>query len=377
MKIIYLLLAGACCAGTALTGRAAVLPAAQDSSSSKGKLTLAANKAATLRVSSTHNAFVLFDLTDLPPGAAIRYARLRLFLPRARTPGAGLAVHRVTASWDETLASAEPAFDAAVLATLAADGLLTKRFISADVTATAQAWLAAPAGNQGFAITAVPGATTQLTANVLLGAKEGSGIGYPAELEIELNSDVAPGAIGTTELTDGSVTTEKLAPGSVGSTQLGSNLTLAGNIQIPGLIFQGSGTGTSEPPDKGLIIRRVKTTDSSAGSVVARLGASTGLTLERDGTFGGWRIGFPGNNDAFFIAATGVTNTGATVTFYTTSVGAPPAGTITVFTDAQNVTYFRCQFAQPFNVSEQTTVELSRFGSGGIWLGTLISTTNQ
>gem|GEM_PF-2591128 len=46
----------------------------------------------------------------------------------------------------------------------------------------------------------MPGASAKLTAGVFLGAKEGSGSGYPAELEVELNPARTPGGIGATEL---------------------------------------------------------------------------------------------------------------------------------------------------------------------------------
>ena len=77
-----------------LTARAATLPVAEDSYGYRAKLTSAANKATTLPVDATHRAFLYFDLaTDIPSGTQIRYARLRLYLPKVSHAGDGLSLH--------------------------------------------------------------------------------------------------------------------------------------------------------------------------------------------------------------------------------------------------------------------------------------------
>jgi formylglycine-generating enzyme len=206
---------------TASATHAATLPASEDTYGFRAKLNLVANRAATLPVDATHRAFVWFNLADLPPGATLRYARLRLYRPRVVRAGGGLSVHQVTGTWDESLASGEPAFTATPLANLPASVLGTKRFISVDVTATVQGWLAAPASNEGFAIAAIPGATAKLTASVSLGAKEGAGSGYPAELDVEIADDpIAPGAVGNAQIATGAVQAENIASGAVGSIAL-------------------------------------------------------------------------------------------------------------------------------------------------------------
>ncbi len=173
MRTLILILTGI--ALNAATILAATLPAAEDTSSLKGKLTVATNKATTLAVDGTRHAFVFFDLTELPSGAQIRYARLRLFFPTVARAGGGLTLHTVTGQWNEGVASAEPAFAAAPLATFQPAAVGAKRFVSVDVTNTVKAWLANPVSNEGLAIAAVPGATTKLTPSVTVGAKEGSG----------------------------------------------------------------------------------------------------------------------------------------------------------------------------------------------------------
>jgi hypothetical protein len=143
---------------------------------------------------------------------------------------------------------------------------------------------------------------------------------------------------------------------------------VAGPVQI------GSGTGSAEYPDRSLIFRRLKSTDVTAGSVVARTDT---LTLERDGTFAGWRIvnaASPGNTT---IAATGLTLAGATVNFVSTLAGNASPATNTVFTSAQNVVSFRCTFGDSYGPGHLTEVTLTRYGSDWYWTGTVNSTFNQ
>lgn len=203
----FLLLAGAALLtlSTTLT-LAATLPVSEDTFGFRATLTAAANKAKLLPVDATHTAYFYFNLADLPAAATIRYARLRIYLPNVVRPGSGLTIRKVTGSWDELAPSAEPAVDSTVIGTIPSAELIAKRFISVDLTATVQDWLTTPANNEGIAIASVIGATTAQTSSVSLCAKEGSGSGYLAELDVELN----PGS------------------GSIGSTQLATNLTLGG-----------------------------------------------------------------------------------------------------------------------------------------------------
>jgi hypothetical protein len=151
-------------------------------------------------------------------------------------------------------------------------------------------------------------------------------------------------------------------------------LHVAGDTRLEGLVCAGSQTGTAESPDKPLLVRRVKTTTISAGSIVAR---TDKLTLERDGSRGGWRIvnaASPGNTT---IAARGLTPSGGTVNFVTFISSGAVAGTTVVFTDAQNVVSFRCSFGDNFGPGHQTEVSLSRYLGDLYWAGTLTSTFNQ
>lgn len=201
----------------ATLARGDVLPPAQDTSSNKGRLSATAGKATTLAVTGTRKGFVRFDLANLPASvqpAEIASARLRVYFPSAKKPG-DIAVHTVTAAWDEKTAAGEPGVSPAMIALFPVATVAGKQFVEVDVTATVQAWRAVPATNFGFAFLAT-GATS-----VFVGAKEGSGSGYPCELEVQIDRATADGSIGAVQLADGSVTAPKLAIGAVGTMQLG------------------------------------------------------------------------------------------------------------------------------------------------------------
>ena len=112
----------------------------------------------------------------------------------------------------------------------------------------------------------------------------------------------------------------------------------------------------------------------TAGQVIAR---TDKLTLERDGTNGGWRISWvasPGNTT---IAFTGLTTGGATVPFvsFLANPGAP--GSIVVFTDVMDLVSFRGSFGDSNTPGHQTEVSASRYVGDAKWSGTLNSTFNQ
>jgi hypothetical protein len=188
--------------GAAFTALGVTIPASEDSYSSRGQLTKVANRASALLVDATHTGYVYFDLADIGVTLAsdIRQARLRLFFPRVSAVGGGLNVHVVTDAWDEAVATAEPSHDSVPLAAIPAIALRAKSFASVDVTAAVRSWMGHSVVNQGFAVRAISGA------KLLVGAKEGTGSGYLAVLEVELNS----------------------TSGVVGSAQLGPDLVLSG-----------------------------------------------------------------------------------------------------------------------------------------------------
>ncbi len=280
-----------------------VLPPVQDTSSLKGKLTAVAGKASTLAVSATRTSYVLFNLQSLPAGvlpAEITNARLRVYFPKVTKPG-DIAIHTVLPVgplWGETAPTLAPGVSASPVAMFPAAAVVGKKFVEVDVTSTVQAWRTSPSGNYGFALVA-SGAT-----NVLLGAKEGPGSGYPAELDIEITRAIspAPGSIGTAELADASVSIAKLVRSSLtinagtgltggGSVSLGGNTTLAlgTNLTLGGTTsgtFSGDGSALTGLTGANIAAGSIGNTQLATGAAVANLNAngqsgvpSSGLVL--------------------------------------------------------------------------------------------------
>ena len=146
-----------------------------------------------LYVGNGNTAFLQFDLTTLPAGttpAQVSRATLTVFVNRVNTAGA-VTVSPVTAAWGEysVTAAAAPATGSSI-GSIPVTG--AGQFFSVDVTAQVQAWVNAPASNDGFALAS--GA-----ANVLFDSKENDETGHAARLDVTLVSQGpqgVPGPIG-------------------------------------------------------------------------------------------------------------------------------------------------------------------------------------
>ncbi len=157
------------------------IPASEDTAGA-AQITTTASGASSLSVDAISKAYLYFNLNDIPTTAVVRWAKLRLFLPTVVKNGSGLSVYRVTGAWDEAKGSASPAIETKAVATIAADQLGSKRFVTADVTGVVQRWISGGTVNEGFAIGATPAPTT---ASLTLTSKEGAISGLPAELDID------------------------------------------------------------------------------------------------------------------------------------------------------------------------------------------------
>lgn len=262
MKLNSLLLASAA-AALPLTAMALTLPVAEDTSTSTNlKVAKVAGKATTLPVLATRSALVRFGVSSFSgviPAANVTSARMVIYIGAAKKPG-DLRLHRVTADWSEVFVAplAIPTVDPSALQTIATADVIAKQFVVLDVTSTVKAWLDGSAPDYGFAIQA-----SGLT-NVLLGSKEGSGVGYPATLEIDTAIPFADGSVGTLQLANGGVTMVKIADGAVGNTQLAADLTLAGTTRGT---FNGDLTGNVSGTSAGF-------TGSLAGEVTGTQSAT-------------------------------------------------------------------------------------------------------
>ncbi len=153
------------------------------------------------------------------------------------------------------------------------------------------------------------------------------------------------------------------------------SISSAGVVSVPGLINSGSQTGTAQAPNEpGLVVRRINSTITTAGSIIAR---SDVLTLERDGSNGGLRISYPASPGIQTIAAMGMNNAGGQVNFYTTLSNPGVAGTVQIYSDAQNVHFTQISFGNTFNASHLTQVSIARASGDNFWIGTVNSTFNQ
>ena len=234
IHVTLAILAASCSAAFSIS-----LPVSEDTSSTAGRsgftISAVSGRAATLAVSPKNKAFLYFDLDGLPTTATaanVISARLRLYIGTVRKPGT-IELREATADWkeDQIKSVAEPGVVVAGQPIAQIQNMIRKRFVIVDVTATVKNWLANPASNHGFAIVAPAGQTT----SVLLGAKEGSGSGYPAELEIDTNPIVPLFTDG--DPTSGLLNGAKIATGTISSLQLG-----AGSVGSSALVAEGVGT---------------------------------------------------------------------------------------------------------------------------------------
>jgi hypothetical protein len=139
-----------------------------------------------LYVSSTSTVLLLFDLGTLAPGitsSQVSRATLRLYVNRISTPGV-VTLAPVNSAWAESGVTAQTApsiGNATEVFALTDEG----QFVTADVTALVQGWIANPSGNFGIALTAS-------SADAVFDSKENDTTAHHATLEIA----TAAGAVG-------------------------------------------------------------------------------------------------------------------------------------------------------------------------------------
>ena len=145
-----------------------------------------------LRVGGGYTALVQFDLSTLPVGttaAQVSRAVLRLYCNRVDTAGL-VSLQSVGGAWGEYSVTygSLPALGSAVQVVQVSQA---GAFVAVDVTALVQGWIAAPATNNGLALTAG-------TAAVQFDSKENDLTGHAAELDVSLVSQGPAGAVGAT-----------------------------------------------------------------------------------------------------------------------------------------------------------------------------------
>ncbi len=202
---------------------AVVLPVTEDTSSTAaGALSAATGKSASLAVTPARAAFVKFSLSAAPESLTLSNlsaARLTVYFTKVLA-GGDLTIHLVTSDWHEGAAGTQsiPPRDPAVVATIPAADVVGRNFAVVNVTPAVQAWLQGTA-NFGLSI-------ASSGASVLISSKEGSSLGYAAQLELDIaeavidGGKIAWGTVGTNQLASGAVTKVKIAPDAVTSTEI-------------------------------------------------------------------------------------------------------------------------------------------------------------
>ncbi|MCB1235068.1 MAG: hypothetical protein KDM91_08350, partial [Verrucomicrobiae bacterium] len=210
-----------------------------------------------------------------------------------------------------------------------------------------------------------------LSFSVVTSVTAGNGLTGGGTGDVTLS--VAAGGITSTEIANGTIVLADLA-----STAYAQDTTANALVQRDGngRVKLAVGTGTYESPDNNQISRRLNSRDYVSGRTVAK---TDELILERDGNYGGMRIRWDAalaRNQT--IALQAMTSTGAAINRYFTRTSSTAAGNLVLFTDAESVVYFRCQFGNTYSFGgHQSTVELSRYTGDYYWYGTLASSVDQ
>jgi hypothetical protein len=330
------------------------LPVAEDTfTTPHGLLTPANGRAPTLLLNANQAGLVKFDLSALPAAfnaTNILSATLKIYVNRAVTPG-DLDVLLITSAWTESVPAnaAMPDVNPSPISTVPASKIVGKRFIIIDVTPAVVGAVSGTSTNFGFLLRDTVGL-------VRIASKESPLQGPSAQLDIDAN----------------------LALDSNGGNVFPGSVSIGANLNLAGLLRQGSETGPAAPSGRGLILRRLESTNATAGTVVARTDT---LTLERDGTLRGWRIVNTANPGYAAISAVflGVDSRQIWKTIALPNPSTP--GTNVLFSEIDLPTpllHFRCTFGNAYELGHHTEVSLfSSDSSSPNWVGTIFSSYNQ
>ena len=170
----------------------------------------------------------------------------------------------------------------------------------------------------------------------------------------------------------------------IGTTNPAVMLDVVGAIRSTGAIRSGSETGAAPPGypsgSDGLVIRRARSTSTTAGTVVAR---TDKLTLERDGSTSGLRLSYPVSPGYQVVNCIGISTNGTQIVYRNTVKNPGSAGSLVVFSDAQKIVHYDISFGDTYSSTpgHTTHVVLDRYDDGVVsdnyLVGTITSTYNQ
>jgi hypothetical protein len=171
-----------------------------------------------------------------------------------------------------------------------------------------------------------------------------------------------------------------------GSVVISNGLTastlVASNAQVTGYLRLGSETNAASGPNypsgsPGLVIRRIASTSSLSGTLVAR---TDQLQLQRDGTVSGLQMAYATTGNFQTVNAFGITTNGAMVV-YRNTVRSAGSGTLAMFTDSQKLVHYDISFGNPYNDGHTCHVVLDRYDDGttsdNFLVGAVTTTYNQ
>lgn len=261
-------------------------------------------------------SFLSFELIDLPAGAIVDQAYLRLFVGKVAAQGT-LDLYLVLEPWDEHTLSTNtaPDFEPVPFTGFPVSAADNGHFILVDVTPEVQAWLDGSSDNHGFVIAANPGTDV----DVSFDSKENSQTSHHGELEIILG--VAEGGVDSDDIADGSITSDDIADNTVTSDDIADGSIMSTDIMDESIVGADilDGSIGSTDVDKDAVQLRVTGT-CAAGSSIRVIDNMGGVTCEPDDDSGGditsvqslpgWGLqgGANSGNALLGIAANGVTS---------------------------------------------------------------------
>ncbi len=157
----------------------------------KTSIASSSDASASLPVSKKNDAFIQFNVggTGIAPASVVK-ATLTLISGMVTKARAISICRSITQDWTEKFtgpAKAQPTF-APSFQTISAGQVVAKQFVVVDVTSQVKAWLTTPAYR--LSLRRVGGRRRGNSRNARIAAKEGPGLGYPAEIQIETNPEV-------------------------------------------------------------------------------------------------------------------------------------------------------------------------------------------
>jgi hypothetical protein len=175
-------------------------PPIADTYSSSSSSTTNYGASDTLQVSSGSKTFLQFELTTLPPGAAVSKATLRLFVDAVTTAGA-FDVYQVNNTWQEGTLTYKnlPAIGGSATGGNPVSVATTSvnQFLIIDITPLVQDWMNGSVPNDGIVLE-----LNGTAGNFTFDSKENYMTGHQPELEIALTGAIGaqgpPGAQGLT-----------------------------------------------------------------------------------------------------------------------------------------------------------------------------------